>query len=61
MPQANLSNAGTVAELDSSYMEDYDYSGYEGEEGEDFDSGMMEGTADQSKGRSDPPVRTKEI
>ena len=55
--QASLSNAGTVAEIDS-YAEDYDYSGYEeeGGEGEDFDSSMMEdgtgGPADQSKGRT---------
>jgi hypothetical protein len=39
-----------VAELDS-YADEYDYSGYE--EGEDFDSSMIEeaGPADQTRGR----------
>jgi hypothetical protein len=50
--QASLSTGGTVAELDSGdYVEDYDYSGYEEGEGEDFDSSMMEGVGDQTKGR----------
>ncbi len=41
-----------MAELDSGdYVEDYDYSGYEEGEGEDFDSSMMEGVGDQTKGR----------
>lgn len=45
--KAHHSNAGTVAELDSNYVEeDYDYSGYEGDE---FDSSMMGGAVDQSK------------
>jgi hypothetical protein len=42
-------------------MEDYDYSGYEEGDGEDFDSSMMEGAAGQTKGRSLPLAQAKKI
>ena len=50
-----------MAELDSSYVEDYDYSGYEEGEGEDFDSSIMEGVGDQSKGRGKVLSTTKKV
>ncbi len=50
-----------MAELDSGdYVEDYDYSGYEEGEGEDFDSSIMEGVGDQTKGRRKVFVRNHE-